>query len=231
MRFGIIANPRSGSTALAEAIKYASGLKYLAEPFNKDAHIWCDIFYEGQTLMEKFDPVFNCDYDYFKTVSYYDGYTPSDSSFLVNCCSGELPTLYLYRNDPFHCTLSTIIADKLKIWNIQEKNQCLDYEDKIRAINIEDSQFKYHLDCVIELNNRFLMHIFNHSDLLNPFIYYEDLFIGDISDWTYRKIELFTGPIDREKFMLELNNHKMNGPEIYSLISNYNELKEKYDTN
>lgn len=227
IKFCIIANARSGSTALAQAIRASSSLTYLSEPFNKDAHEWNKFFKKEDTFEERVAKVSQCSQDYFKTVTSYTGKL-EESKRLINYCHNKYPTLFLIRYDLFHCTLSSMFAYFSQVWNIDQKNKFDKYNEFISDLYITEKEFLSWYDSGKILLQYYDDFICDNSDLINPFIMYEDLFDGPIKDYVWDKIQTVTGELDKEKFVGELARHKINGPETYKLFKNYNELKEKY---
>jgi len=221
--FCVMANPRSGSTALSEAICAATGLKQMAEPFNPESYRWDDTFTGFETVKEKFDKIKKSNVDFFKTVTYYKWDTVKDSENLIRMCVGEFSTLFLIRSDFFSCTLSNIIAQKTGGWNI--KMLPPEYKKVVSELEIDEEYFISQYEYTREMILVYRKLLESNINLFNRAVEHECLFGEEIYEQTFLQIEVVTGPLNRDDFRKELARHKINGAEVLQSVRNYEELK------
>jgi hypothetical protein len=220
--FCVMGNPRSGSTALGEAIAVSTGKKQIIEPFNPSSHRWDDTFDEDDTLWHRLDKVKESSAGFFKTVTHYEDYTLKDSEYLINSCIYYCPMLFLVRDYTFDCTLSSMIAQYTGGWNIGLISQ--NYRKIVSELTIDVADFRSQYEYTSMMITQYKKIVKSNINLFNRRIYYEDLFEGEITDQTFRQIEAVTGPLDKRKFIEELGRHKINGPEILKSVKNYDDL-------
>ena len=220
--FCVIGNPRSGSTALGEAIAVSTGKKQIIEPFNPSVHLWEGGISKFYTFKERLEWVKKSNAGFFKTVTHYKDYWLIHSEELINTCINNFPVLFLVRDCIFDCTLSNMIAQYTGGWNIK----CMPekYEEIVSNLTIDVAEFRSQYDHTSAMIIQYKKMSIDNVNLFNRMVYYEDLFEGEITDQTFRQIEAVTGPMDRRKFIEELGRHKINGPEVLKSVKNYNDL-------
>ena len=220
--FCVMGNPRSGSTALGEAIAVSTGKKHIIEPFNPSVHLWEGGISKFYTFKERLEFIKKSNSGFFKTVTHYRDYWLSHSEELINTCINNFPVLFLIRDYTFDCTLSNMIAQHTGGWNIGLIPQ--NYKDIVSELTIDVAEFRSQYDYTSAMIVQYKQMAKANVNLFNRMVYYEDLFEGDISDKTFRQIEAVTGPLNKRKFIEELGRHKINGPEVLKSVKNYDDL-------
>ena len=219
--YAIVSTPRSGSTALCEALAATQIAGFPTEHLRTPA-----LFL---TKYCKFDPL-----RYLQLLMTYQTTkngvfgTKLISHFLegyqASLSFDNFKFIYLIRRDKIAQAVSAFIATKTNMWHIYSEEQSKKYQSKLKTINIQDSDLErvhntYH-NCLRQ--ELFLDHFFERYNISPLIIEYEEF--AALPGVTLTKIMNYLNILEPNQRVNVLNKYQY---KIYQIMNNLNIINNK----